>query len=74
MIAPIFAAMSDEPVFANLIFIKNDVDANADVAGACSVSAMPTIQIWKAGKKLDELVGADKNRLRSMAEKWAAAA
>jgi thioredoxin 1 len=66
--------MSDEPVFANLIFIKNDVDANADVAGACSVSAMPTIQIWKAGKKLDELVGADKNRLRSMAEKWAAAA
>jgi len=65
--------MSDEPEFAALIFVKIDVDANAEVAGDAGISAMPTFQVYKGGKKTDEFLGADKARLRALAQKHAAA-
>lgn len=39
------------------------------VASACGISAMPTFQVWKGGEKIDELVGASKDRLKAMIEK-----
>ena len=44
-----------------------------DIALECSVSAMPTFQVWKNGQKVDELVGASKEKLRAMVEKHSAA-
>lgn len=43
------------------------------VAGACNVRAMPTFQVWKDGAMVQELVGADKNKLKALVEKWATA-
>lgn len=44
-----------------------------DIALECSVSAMPTFQVWKNGQKVDELVGASKEKLKAMVEKHSSA-
>lgn len=42
-----------------------------EVAEQCGISAMPTFQVFKDGKKVDELVGASKEMLLKLLEKWA---
>ena len=42
-----------------------------EVAEQCGVNAMPTFQVFKDGKKVDELVGASKDMLLKLVEKWA---
>ena len=44
-----------------------------DVAAECGVSAMPTFQVWRGGEKVEELVGASKDRLKALVEKYNAA-
>lgn len=39
------------------------------VAQECGISAMPTFQVWKGGQKVDELVGASKDKLNALVEK-----
>ena len=56
--------MADE--FSDAIFAKVDVDDVEDVAAACGISAMPTFQFYKDGKKVDELKGADEAGLRRL--------
>ena len=41
------------------------------VAGACGITAMPTFQVWKDTQKVDELVGASKDKLKGLIEKYA---
>ena len=41
------------------------------VASACGISAMPTFQVFKDGAKVEELVGASKDRLKAMIAKYA---
>lgn len=36
----------------------------------CGISAMPTFQVWKAGAKVDELVGASKDKLAELIAKY----
>lgn len=62
MIAPHFEAMSNE--FSNAIFVKVDVDAQSEIAQMCGISAMPTFQFFKDGKKVGELTGADISALK----------
>lgn len=40
-----------------------------DVAAACAISAMPTFQVWKDGAKVDEQVGASKDKLNALCVK-----
>ena len=39
------------------------------VAQECGISAMPTFQVWKGNQKVDELVGASKDKLQALVER-----
>lgn len=55
--------------FANLLVLKVDVDELAEVAESCAVSAMPTFHFYKNGEKVDELVGANADKLEELIKK-----
>lgn len=40
------------------------------VASECGISAMPTFQVWQDGKKVDEIVGAAKDKLVELINKY----
>eukprot|EP00889_Picochlorum_renovo_P007870 jgi/Picre1/34900/NNA_002366.t1 len=67
IIAPEFDRLSEE--YPNVVFLKVDVDEVEAVAAACGISAMPTFQVWKNGAKVDELVGASKDKLKELVAK-----
>eukprot|EP00879_Flechtneria_rotunda_P000275 GHRR01000361.1.p1 GENE.GHRR01000361.1~~GHRR01000361.1.p1 ORF type:complete len:113 (+),score=34.17 GHRR01000361.1:189-527(+) len=69
MIGPYFGQLSEQ--YDSLVFLKVDVDANAEVAGGAGISAMPTFQVYKDGKKVDEMVGASKEKLKALIDKYA---
>jgi thioredoxin 1 len=69
MIGPEFAKLSEE--FTSVVFLKVDVDQVESVASKCGISAMPTFQVFKDGQKVDELVGASKDKLKELIAKWA---
>ncbi|KAJ3249077.1 Thioredoxin domain-containing protein 2 [Chytriomyces hyalinus] len=56
-VAPRFEALAGK--FPNCNFIKVDVDDQKAISTAHGVRAMPTFMLFKNGKKLDEVVGAD---------------
>ena len=51
-----------------MIFVKIDVDDLDDVAAECGISAMPTFQLYSNGVKVQELTGADKDKLEALAK------
>jgi len=67
MIAPRIEAMANE--FKNVTFLKLDVDSVAVVASKVGISAMPTFILFKDGKKVGEVVGADERGIRALIEK-----
>lgn len=48
--------------------IQIDVDENEEVASSAGISAMPTFQVYKNGKKVGELMGAAKDKLLALVE------
>merc|ERR1712147_140915 len=66
-IGPTFVKMADE--FPDCVFIKVDVDENEETSAACGIQCMPTFQFYKNGKKVDEMSGADPNKLKELVEK-----
>jgi thioredoxin 1 len=68
MIGPEFVKLSNE--YQNVVFLKVDVDQVESVAASCGISAMPTFQVFKDGKKVDELVGASKEKLLELVQKY----
>jgi thioredoxin-like negative regulator of GroEL len=67
MIGPEFVKLSNE--YTSVVFLKVDVDQVESVAASCGISAMPTFQVFKDGQKVDELVGASKDKLKELVEK-----
>jgi len=67
VIAPKVEALSSEET--DVAFLKVNVDVASEVAEKCEISAMPTFQLFKAGEKVDELVGADFDKLKELVGK-----
>merc|ERR1711990_352795 len=67
MIGPYFEELSGDA--GKLTFIKVDVDAAEDISGKCGISAMPTFQVWQGGEKVDEIIGASKEKLAALVAK-----
>ena len=68
MIGPFFDELSKK--YTNLKFIKVDVDELEEVASEVGVSAMPSFFVYKDGKIADQLVGASKEKLEALVEKF----
>ena len=47
----------------NILFIKIDVDKYEELTEECEVSVMPTFVMYKDGKQIDRLEGADSKML-----------
>ncbi|CAN8273082.1 unnamed protein product [Cochlearia groenlandica] len=58
---PVFIAMSAK--FTDVEFVKLDVDELQDVAIEFNVITMPTFVLFKRGREIGRIVGADKNEL-----------
>ncbi|KAH8819306.1 thiol-disulfide exchange intermediate [Xylogone sp. PMI_703] len=74
VISPAFERLAKQhESSSNIKFAKVDVDKARDVAQACGITAMPTFQFFKDGKKVDEVKGADPQLLTSKIGYYAAA-
>jgi thioredoxin len=63
-ISPVFERLAKQyEGSTSIVFAKVDVDKAKDVAQACGITAMPTFQFFKHGKKVDEVKGADVQQL-----------
>lgn len=68
MISPFFEQLSQTHA-EHAVFIKIDVDESEELSMQFQISAMPTFITLKGGQKVDELVGASKEKLQAMIEK-----
>jgi thioredoxin 1 len=65
MISPFFEELSQTHA-EQAVFIKIDVDESEELSMQFQVSAMPTFITFQGGQKVDELVGASKDKLQAM--------
>ncbi|KAG7443900.1 putative thioredoxin [Guyanagaster necrorhizus] len=65
-ISPIFQQLSEIDDLDVLGFYKVDVDAQTRIAEEMEIRAMPTFAVFKDGKKIQEIVGADPRSLMLM--------
>ena len=64
---PFFVRMSED--YPNAKFCKLDVDEVPEVAQELGVRAMPTFMLFKGGEKVEEVVGANPNAIKTAVEK-----
>ncbi|XP_077225359.1 thioredoxin H2-like [Tasmannia lanceolata] len=57
-------------IFADVVFVRIDVDELMEVAQEWGVEAMPTFVLVKKGEVVDRVVGAKKEDLKKMIEKY----
>ena len=67
-IAPAIEEMA-KGEYSMVKFLKVDVDECEEVAMDNNISAMPTFKFFKGGKEVDELVGANAEKLKEIINK-----
>ena len=55
-----------------MTLVKVDVDEASDVAETCGIEAMPTFKVFRDGKEVDVMKGADPAGLEALVKKWSA--
>ncbi|XP_054708378.1 thioredoxin-2-like [Uloborus diversus] len=64
MIAPFFQELSDE--YTDVVFLKVDVDEVEDVAAKYNVSSIPKFVFLKNKEQVDDMCGADQDKLKEI--------
>lgn len=68
-IAPIYNQLSTaHSASGNFAFVKVNVDEAREIAAQYGIQAMPTFLLFKDGKQIEEIKGADPRKLRSVIE------
>eukprot|EP00793_Prasinoderma_coloniale_P001435 PRCOL_00005210-RA len=67
MIKPFFHELAEAT--PSVVFVQVDVDDMSMIAEKARVSAMPTFHVYDGTEKVDELVGASKDKLAALAAK-----
>ncbi|KAM0332091.1 hypothetical protein ACHAQA_002363 [Verticillium albo-atrum] len=72
-IAPLFQKLSETAINVDGVeFLKVDTEANSDIAAAYQVTALPTFIVFKNGKLLEKVTGADPSKLQAIVQKLGA--
>jgi len=66
-ISPVFEKMAGEN--PDVIFLKIDVDENAETSAACKIRCMPTFQFYRGASMVEEFSGADQAKLKASVKK-----
>jgi thioredoxin 1 len=69
-IAPIVHKWALNDYRTSVIFIKIDVDQNSDLSNNFSISVLPTFLLFKQGKEVQRLTGADSTNLKKEIDKF----
>ncbi|KAJ2710984.1 thioredoxin trx1 [Coemansia spiralis] len=62
VMGPVFKALSAD--FTDVVFVKVDVDQLSELAQRFEIHAMPTFKFLRDGDVVDEIVGANKTKLK----------
>jgi thioredoxin 1 len=68
-IAPVYASLAKQHSSPNLTFTKIDVDAQQQLAREYGITAMPTFLLFKDGKVVETVRGANPPALKAIVEK-----
>ena len=63
-LAPTLESLARKTPSSKVQFYKVDVDEARELAAAKGVKSMPTLQFYRHGKKVQQIVGGDKNALK----------
>ncbi|CAD5111804.1 DgyrCDS1077 [Dimorphilus gyrociliatus] len=70
MIGPHFDNWAKEAEYESIKFVKVDVDEVGELAEEFGIQCMPTFMFFKNGEKIDEISGANKDRLKELLDKY----
>merc|ERR1739845_46912 len=69
MIAPVFKDMAEEDKYANVKFVKVDVDDNEETSSKAGISCMPTFITYHNGKEVGKTEGASEAEIRKLVDR-----
>lgn len=71
-IGPVFESLANSHQSDKLVFIKVDVDEGQEISANCGIECMPTFQVYRGGKQIEQFSGADENKLKDLVAKYKA--